>query len=102
MRLLATIAAICALAGCAALEAPPPAPITYACDEGRSFSVIFHPSGESAIIEINQMRFTLRREPSGSGAKYACDVLVFWTKGSEAVVEMEEKRAYTNCRPAGR
>jgi len=101
MRQLPTIIAFCSLAGCASLEAPSPMPVTYHCDNGRSFGVAFHPTGESAIIEIDRMRFTLRHEPSASGAKYACDVLTLWTKGPDAFVEMDGVREYTNCRQAG-
>ena len=98
MQRRATIIAFCSLAGCAALEPPPPMQVTYQCDRDRSFGVAFHPSGESAIIEIDRMRFALRHEPSASGAKYACDVLTLWTKGPDAFVEMDGVREYTNCR----
>lgn len=99
MRRLITIAMLAGLGGCAALERPPQA-VQYACDGGKRFSVTYQPSGETALIEINQMRFPLRREVSASGAKYSCDVLTLWTKGREATLDMEDERTYTNCREA--
>ena len=99
MRRLFTIAMLAGIAGCAALE-PAPRPVEYACDAGKRFSVAYHPSGETAVIEINRMRFPLRREVSASGAKYSCDVLTLWTRGREAMLEMEGERAYSNCREA--
>lgn len=99
MRRLFTFAILAALAGCAALERAPQ-PVDYACDGGKRFSVTYHPSGDTALIEISQMRFSLRREASATGAKYSCDVLTLWTKGQEAMLEMEGARTYSNCREA--
>jgi membrane-bound inhibitor of C-type lysozyme len=100
MHRLAPVLIFAALAGCAALERAPQ-PVYYACDAGKGFRVTYHPSGDTALIEINQMRFALRRETSASGARYSCDVLTLWTKGREAMLEMEGARAYSNCREAG-
>jgi membrane-bound inhibitor of C-type lysozyme len=99
MRRLITLAMLAGLAGCAALERAPRA-VQYACDGGKRFSVTYQASGEAALIEINQMRFPLRREASASGAIYTCDVLTLRTKGREATLDMEGERSYRNCREA--
>jgi membrane-bound inhibitor of C-type lysozyme len=99
MRRLVPVLLTAALTGCAALERVPQ-PVSYACDAGKRFSVTYHPSGDTALIEINQMRFALRRETSASGVRYSCDVLTLWTQGREAMLEMEGARAYSNCREA--
>lgn len=99
MRRLINIAMLAGLAGCAALERAPQT-AQYACDSGKRFSVTYHPSGDTALIEINQMRFPVRREVSASGAKYSCDVLTLWTRGREATLDMEGEPAYRNCREA--
>ena len=101
MRRTLAALTLAALAGCAALEGGAPEPVQYVCDEGRRFSVVYHPGGESATIELDRMRFALRPEPSASGAKYACDVLTLWTKGPQASVEMDGRMAYANCRAEG-
>jgi membrane-bound inhibitor of C-type lysozyme len=98
MRTLLTGIALASLAGCSSLETRTPAPVEYACDDAKGFKVSYHPSGDSATIEINRMRFGLQRELSGSGAKYSCDVLTLWTKGREARLEMQGAPAYSNCR----
>jgi len=97
MRRLVPTLTLAAVAGCAALESGAPKPMQYACDHDRRFSVAYHPGGESATLELDRMQFALRREPSASGAKYGCDVLTLWTKGSEAMIDMQGSKAYTNC-----
>ncbi|HEX6828021.1 MAG TPA: MliC family protein [Burkholderiales bacterium] len=99
MRRVLLILIVAALAACAALERTP-RPVRYECDAGKRFMVTYHPSGDTALIEINQMQFSLRREASASGARYSCDVLTLSTKGREATLEMEGARAYSNCREA--
>lgn len=101
MRRIPAALALTALAGCAALEGPAPEPVHYVCDNDRRFSVVYHPGGESATIELDRMQFALRQERSASGAKYGCDVLTLWTKGREAGIEMEDRMAYTNCEAVG-
>jgi membrane-bound inhibitor of C-type lysozyme len=90
--------ALASLAACSSWETRAPAPVDYVCDHAKSFKVSYHPSGDSATIEINQMRFALQRERSGSGAKYSCDVLTLRTTGREAQLELEGAPAYSNCR----
>ena len=98
-RLPACALLLAALAGCATL---PPAPVQYACDGGKRFSVTYHPPGDTATIEINRMRFPLQREPSASGVSYRCDVLTLQTRGQEAMVDMQGEQTYSNCREVGR
>jgi membrane-bound inhibitor of C-type lysozyme len=89
------------LAGCAGLDRPPSAPVApvnYACEDGRTFSVSFAPGGAAAVIDINRMRFDLRQEPAASGIRYACDVLTLTNRGDEAQLEIQGEAAYTGCR----
>ncbi|MBI2312687.1 MAG: MliC family protein [Betaproteobacteria bacterium] len=98
MRTLLLAFVIVALAGCAPVEPRALKPVHYACEDGRAFSVTYDSEGESAIIEIERMRFALIREPSASGAAYTCEVLTLRTKGRDAMVEMEGRKSYTGCR----
>jgi hypothetical protein len=86
------------LAGCSSLTAPPSSkPVRYACDEGRQFSIAFLPDAGGANIEINRMRFHLRREAAAE-MRYACDVLTFTGSGDTAEVAIQDAPAYRNCR----
>ncbi len=84
------------LAGCSSLQAPPEA-ARYVCDEGRQFSIAFSPDASGANIEINRMRFHLRREAAAE-RRYACDVLTFSAAGETAEVAIQDAPAYRNCR----
>ena len=87
------------IAGCSSLTAPPSSqPVRYVCDEGRQFSIAFLPDAGGANIEINRMRFHLRRETAPTGARYACDVLAFTGSGDTAEVAIQDAPAYRNCR----
>lgn len=98
MRTLFVAFVIATLAGCAPMAPRALQTVHYACEDGRAFSVTYHSEGESAIIEIERMRFALIRELSASGATYTCDVLTLRTKGRDAMVEMEGRKSYTGCR----
>ena len=84
-------------AGCSSLQAPSPKPVHYVCDEGRQFSIAFMPDASGANIEINRMRFHLRREAAAE-MRYACDVLTFTGTGETAEVAIQDAPAYRNCR----
>ncbi len=86
-------------AGCSSLQAPPPKPVRYVCDEGRQFSIAFMPDASGANIEINRMRFHLQREASVE-RRYACDVLTFTGTGETAEVAIQDAPVYRNCRAA--
>ena len=86
-------------AGCSSLQAPSPKPVHYVCDEGRQFSIAFMPDASGANIEINRMRFHLRREAAAE-MRYACDVLTFTGSGDTAEVAIQDAPAYRNCRAA--
>lgn len=92
-----SVAVFLALAsGCAALR-PPAQPTRYACDDGKAFAVQYR-STNDAVIDVAGMRFRLQREPSGSGARYACNELTLLTQGDRASVEMDGRIAFRNCR----
>lgn len=57
--------------------------ITYACASGER-PVASYPSPETAFLEYRGGKHRLQRVRSGSGARYAGENHVWWTKGSEA------------------
>lgn len=85
------------LTACAGLDQKP-APVVYDCAEGRQFAITFLPGEEGANIEFDRMRFHLRREASGSGMRYACDVMTFTGKGDLADLDIQDRPAFTSCR----
>lgn len=85
------------LAACAGLGGSP-APVVYDCAEGRQFAITFLPGEAGADIEFDRMRFHLRREPTASGMRYACDVMTFTGKGDLADLDIQDRPAYTSCR----
>lgn len=62
-------------------KAPPAAPvITYACDDGRTVRASY-PDTDTAVVEIDGKRRTLKIAISASGARYTGDGYQWWTKG---------------------
>lgn len=58
--------------------------VTYTCgDKLVSWSVI---DDQSAILVVDKTSLRLLRVRSGSGEKWQAGDLVFWTKGSEAMM----------------
>ena len=88
-----TILSVACLWGCAST---PPPPVTYACADGRQFSLAAVPGG--AVIEIDRLRFRLRDAAPGTGVHYVCDVLE--VRGADDVlrVDLEGRPAYRDCR----
>lgn len=101
MRIFLPLIFAASLSGCAGLSSDRPETANYRCDEGREFSVTYHPGGQTAMIEIDRMHFGLNAETAdGQEQRYACSVLTLWRDGDRARVEMEDVPAYANCRAA--
>ena len=62
-------------------KAAPAAPvITYACDDGRTVRASY-PDTDTAVVEIDGKRRTLKIAILASGARYTGDGYQWWTKG---------------------
>lgn len=87
------------LAACTALGPSSPGPVHYRCDDGRSFAVTYQPSGQTASIEFERMRFGLVAESTGGpGQRYRCEVLALSLDGDQARLEVDGQRSHANCR----
>ncbi len=77
-----------------AAQARPP---RFRCDDGSEITATFV-AGKPAKARIvhRDAAWTLPQAVSGSGARYAKDSVVFWTKGSEALFEQGDQTL--NCR----
>jgi putative lipoprotein len=66
----------------------------FDCDKNYSFVV--QVAGQEAILFLPEKTITLPYVFSASGAKYEKDKVVFWIKGEEAMLEINEQ-IYKNC-----
>ena len=46
-------------------------PVTYRCDEGKGFVVVFDSKGDFAVLKMGEGEVRLPSVPSASGAKYS-------------------------------
>ncbi|NVK57515.1 MAG: META domain-containing protein [Alteromonadaceae bacterium] len=60
----------------------------FVCDAGQTLFVAFV-GPETIRLTLNDEEETLRRERSASGAKYSNADMVFWNKGSEAMLQVK-------------
>ena len=67
----------------------------FECDDGSAFIVHFH--AESARLVQPADGRVLRREVSASGEKFTADGMLVWSKGDEALIEIDGRR-YRGCR----
>jgi|MudIll2142460700_1097286.scaffolds.fasta_scaffold73677_2 membrane-bound inhibitor of C-type lysozyme len=72
-------------------------PVTYRCDEGKGFVVVFDSKGDFAVLKMGEGEVRLPSVPSASGAKYSDGRTIFWGKGQEAFVEIDGRIVYRNC-----
>ncbi|HET9040801.1 MAG TPA: MliC family protein, partial [Gemmatimonadales bacterium] len=69
----------------------------YTCADGVRFSV--RPAGDSLALTLPERAAALAHVESASGAKYAAGDVTFWSKGSEASLDIDGAH-HTGC--AGR
>lgn len=72
--------------------------LIYQCEDGGIFQVEFAPRGESVLLILPGKRLHLPAAPAASGAKYSDGQNTFWTKGDEAILELDGKIRYRGCR----
>ena len=91
------LALLLAVAACAGSEraGAPAAPTTIAYDcENLQFTARL--AGSHANLWLPGRALSLDRVPSASGAKYAADNAVFWSKGDQALLKVDG-RSYRDC-----
>ena len=81
-RSVLVIALFLAVAGCSHL-ASNDGDVVYLCTSGER-PVASYPSPETAVLSYRGEQHLLQHVRSASGARYAGDKLVWWTKGDEA------------------
>lgn len=63
----------------------PPEAVSYQCDSGNRI-IVTYPSTETAEVLYKQEKFSMQIAVSASGARYAGDSLVWWTKGQDGTL----------------
>ncbi|HNS55031.1 MAG TPA: MliC family protein [Syntrophales bacterium] len=84
-------AALVLTAGCAPR-------IGYVCDNGKTLVVTFHDRQHKIDVDTGTGTFYLRSVPASSGARYADEERVFWFKGDDLSVTVNDRPVYGQCR----
>jgi membrane-bound inhibitor of C-type lysozyme len=96
-KLVFTIVFFVILTGCAthkeAAEIPTASKINeYSCEAGDILTigkVIVRTEPEQAVLRLGREEYTLSRVRSASGAKYANQKVIWWSKGKQATLQFE-------------
>ncbi len=72
-----------------------PQTYVYECSDGTRFTARIE--GEKIWLFLPNQTLSLPHVPSGSGAKYREGVIMFWSKGDEAMLEVGKKR-HVHCK----
>ncbi len=93
---LATVLAYAALAAC---ERMPVGKIhVFKCSDGVIAKVVYSETDETATVRFAGKTYKLKLVPSGSGAKYSDGKVVFWNKGTEALIQINGELVHDGCR----
>ena len=85
------------LTNCATHKEVPEIPVAsktneYGCEAGDILTigkVIVRTEPEQALLRLGREEYTLSRVRSASGAKYANQKVIWWSKGKEATLQFE-------------
>lgn len=70
----------------------------YVCDNGKTLEVTFHDHQHKIDVDTGTGTFYLRSVPASSGARYADEERVFWFKGDDLSVTVNDRPVYGQCR----
>lgn len=70
----------------------------YVCDNGKTLAVTFHDHQQKIDVDMGTGTFSLRSVPASSGTRYADEERVFWFKGDELSVTVNDRPLYGQCR----
>lgn len=88
---LCLIASLSVIAGCAPRA-------SYVCDNGKTLEVTFHEHQQKIDVDTGQGTFYLRSVPASTGSRYADEERVFWFKGDELSVTVNDRPIFGQCR----
>lgn len=70
----------------------------YVCDNGKTLEVTFHEHQQKIDVDTGQGTFYLRSVPASTGSRYADEERVFWFKGDELSVTVNDRPIFGQCR----
>ncbi len=96
-KLVFTITIFAMLTGCATHKETSEIPVAsksneYSCEAGDILTigrVIVSAEAEQAVLRMGSEEYALSRVRSASGAKYANQKVIWWSKGKEATLQFE-------------
>ncbi|MCP4009300.1 MAG: lysozyme inhibitor [Proteobacteria bacterium] len=96
-KLVFTMIIVAMLTGCATHKEAPEIPVAsksneYSCEAGDILTigkVIVSTEPEQAVLRLGREEYALSRVRSASGAKYANQKVIWWSKGKEATLQFE-------------
>ena len=92
---LCMVLAMCALfIGC---EEEQGTAYEYACSAGRRIHVFVSDDGKRATVRFGGDTFKLETVPSASGVKFSDGKVDFWSKGTEAFLQIEGETVCDGC-----
>ena len=71
---------------------------TYVCDNNKTLEVTFHEHQQKINVDTGQGTFDLRSVPASTGSRYADEERVFWFKGDDLSVTVNDRPVYGQCR----
>ena len=85
------MAALALTAGCAPHT-------SYICDNGKTLEVTFRDKQHKITVDTGTGTFDLRSVPASTGTRYADEERVFWFKGDELSVTVNDRPVFGQCR----
>ena len=70
---------------------------TFSCPGDYRFEVVYSSDGDAVEFKDDEQELKLERMDSASGASYTDGDLVFWSKGSKAIIEVSDAKVHGNC-----
>ena len=71
---------------------------SYVCDNGKTLEVTFREHQDKIDVDTGQGTFYLRSVPASSGTRYADEERVFWFKGDELSITVDDRPIFGQCR----
>ena len=71
--------------------------VTFACANDVTIDAVFDNASDNVTVTMNGETLTLPHVESGSGAKYSDGTTIFWTKGDEAFVQVNDETVIDGC-----
>jgi membrane-bound inhibitor of C-type lysozyme len=80
----------------------------FSCQDGFAFTAVYARDGDHVVLEYlledgeqaeedQQQKLKLKRSEAASGTRYTDENVVFWSKGSLAMIELDGEPWHKDC-----